>query len=174
MYRKQKTLAIIAMLSAVALVVSVHQVRAEPRFAIASWDYPDEYGQGIYSYGVYENSTGSWIKVNYTGSGWVYHDSFDSDVFQWNSTGSIKLRVYTVLNKTTVGVSTSAEGQNFQRHNLTVVDVRTTVFSKQNFTYYSVMPEGSDRYLYAYDVVLNFLPLDGHYYTVTMTYEVFW
>jgi hypothetical protein len=170
LYRKQKTLTVIGLLCVLALVVSVHQVRAEPKFAIASWSFPDPYGQGIEGFFIYENSTGSWLIVD----GYSTHD--DPNVFNWTVGVAIKLFCYTWFNSTLTGATSGANGKNFQRHSVIVTDLAdNTVFSKQNFTYDSV-DTGIEPFmwLYGYYVILNFLPAYAEYYTVTVTYEIYW
>lgn len=170
MDRKGKALAVAAVLCVVALVISVHQVRAEPKFALASWTFPaDAYGQGIYSFYAYSNETGSWVQQ--------YHRYYyDSSVMNWTAGWFIKLRVFTALNYTLVGISDTDAGKNLQRHNVTVTNsMSEIVFSKQNFTYQGVWTGIlSGRYVYSYEVILNFLPVYGEYYTVTIHYDVFY
>ena len=158
----------VMVLVVVVLVASVPPARAQ--FVLADWEYPDEYGQGIKFFKVFENSTGSWVQV-----GDVY--SYDQTIIiEWNVSLGIKLRAYTLFNSTLTGASDSDDGKNFQQHSVIVIDnIGTTVFSKQNFTYYDVdvllhLP----LWCYCYDVVLNFLPLEGQYYTVTVGYQTFW
>jgi len=138
-------------------------------FVISSWDYPDQYGQGIEGFTVYENSTGSWVEV---GSG-DYSNS--SILFEWNASVAIKLRCYSSLNNTLTGANDTDEGKNYQRHNVTVtLNNGTVVFSQQNFTYVSVATWPYPVWLYSYDVVLNFLPTYAQTYIVNVTYEVFY
>ena len=176
MSRKQNTIAIIAMLAIVTLIVSVHQTKivtpsktGEAKFAIASWSYPDAYGQGIDGFFIYENSTGGWDLVD----GYITHD--DPGIFNWTANVAIHLHCYTNFNSTLTGAASTAQGKNYQRHNVTVTNsMSEIVFSKQNFTYYSVDTEYSPIWFYEYYVTLNFLPLAGEYYTVTVTYEVYY
>jgi len=142
----------------------------QPRFVIASWDFPDEYGQGIEGFFLYGNSSGSWVSVD----GYYTYD--DDNIFNWTVGEAIKLECYTWFSSTLTGATSAANGKNFQRHNVNVRNgLGETVFSKQNFTYYSC-DTGIDPplWFYEYYVVLNFLPVFGEYYTVTITYEVFW
>jgi len=151
------------------LVVSVQPAKAQ--FVLASWDFPDDYGQGIDALTVYENSTGDWLILGGFGPN-VDHSG--AGVFDWNASVGIKVRVYCLLNSTLVGVSSTAEGKNYLRHNVTVTNFNgTTIFSQQNFTYFGAGVVG-DMYEYLYDVVLNFLPEYGEVYTVVITYETWW
>lgn len=161
-----KTIIIIAVLS-VLLVASISPTRAG--FVLASWEYPDEYGQGIYDFDVYENSTGSWVNVG----GPTEYD--ESNIFEWEIGVAIKLKAWSYFNSTLTGAATTNEGKNYQRHNVTVTSLNgTTVFSQQNFTYSNVYTEEAPMWVYVYEVVLDFLPDYGEYYTVTVIYEIFW
>ena len=146
----------------------VKELEQPSKFVLSSWDYPDEYGQGIEAFEVYENSTGSFV---------LYDTYFYSDVtnIEWNESIGIKLRCYTWFNSTLTGASTSNEGKLYQRHSVTVTNLGITVFSKQNFTFVA-SDTGIDppMWYYTYDVVLNVLPLVGEIYTVTVTYDVFY
>ena len=86
----------------------------------------------------------------------------------------MKIRVETYLNQTLVGAESTAEGQNYLRHDVIVTEAGNVVFSQQNFTYYDVGESGEDPYYYEYEVVLNFLPETGYIYVVVITYEVFY
>jgi len=157
------------------LVVTIQPVRSA-KFVLASWDYPDEHGQGIHMFRFYENSTASWVAAPYYQDGLPYFSlhSYDSYTLNWSAGVAMKLRVYTSFNQTLVGVESTAEWQNYQRHSIVVTSAGQPIFSQQNFTYYDVTEYGEDNYYYEYEVVLNFLPLDGLVYTVTVTYEVFY
>lgn len=157
---------------ALVLIICMFLVAIFPRptnaqFIIASWDYPDEYGQGINVFDIFENSTGSWL-IEVTGYG-----PSDNYAMEWELGVSIKLRCYTSFNYTLTGASDITDGQNYQRHNVTVTSLGSTVFSQENFTYYSSAPY-ADLYWYNYDVILNFVLVAGAIYTVTVTYEIFW
>jgi hypothetical protein len=145
-------------------------MQTQPRFVIASWSYPDAYGQGINRFLLYENHTGSWVQV---GTGYYYY--FNSTIFNWTVGYCIKLLVYTYLNATLTGASTVAAAKLVQRHNATVTGMAgNVVFSKQNFTYFDYTPLYTGMWGFQYYVILNFLPAWGEYYTATITYDVFW
>lgn len=158
----------VIMILSVLLVVSIPPARA--RFVLASWTFPDQYGQGINDFDVYENSTGSWVNVG----GPTEYD--ESGIFEWYGWyGSIKLKCWTYFNSTLTEAGSTNEGKLYQRHNVTVTDLNDTiVFSQQNFTYSNVYTEEAPMWIYVYEVVLNFLPETGEYYTVTVVYEIFW
>ena len=160
--------------------------KGEARFVVSSWDYPDQYGQGIYGVGFYENSTGSWLAAPYythyypdyheeLGEFYFLAPSQNSYILNWSAGVAMKLRVYSVLNTTLVGISEGdyAEGENYLQHNVTVTDAGTIVFSQQNFTYYGNTYVSGDLIPYQYDVILNFIPASGHIYTATVLYEIY-
>jgi len=165
--RKKVSVVIIVLLAMLLLVVSVPPAKAQ--FVLASSDYPDEYGQGVYAWWVYENSTGAWETVG------GYRTYNDSDLYEWNASVGIKIVYYTWFNSTLTGASDSDDGKNYLQHSVTVVNnTGGTVFSQQHFTYHSVSTANDPMWFYSYYVVLNFLPLGGQIYTVSVTYEVFW
>ena len=166
MYKKAGAL-IVVLLTLGLLFVSIPQAKAQ--FVLASWDFPDEYGQGLNLFGFYENSTGSWL--SFTGS--VYEPD-QSYIINWNTSGSIMLRCYAFLNSTLTGAIDEADGKNYQQHNVIVTSGGQTVFSQQNFTFYNFEDLADPMWYYGYEVVLNFLPQTGSLYTVTVTYEVFY
>ena len=154
---------------AVMLVTSIPQAKAQ--FVLASWTYPDQYGQGIESFELFENSTGSWSQI---GGSYLYDEA---NIFQWEGHyGSIKIRCYTWFNSTLAEVGSTNEGKLSQRHNVSVTQFNgSVVFSQQNFTYVSA-DDGIDPplWLYGYDVILDFTLALDEYYTVTINYEVYY
>lgn len=146
--------------------MSIPPVKA--KFVIASWSYPDEYGQGISSIYVYENSTGAWLQAS-------KEDYDESGVLEWDADIAIKLSVWAWFNSTLTGASDSDEGKLYQRHNVSVISMGSTVFSQQNFTYYDATTGlYPDLWWYIYEVVLDFLPEWGQTYVATITYEIFY
>lgn len=155
----------------VLLVATLPETRGA-QFALAEWDFPDEYGQGIVGLRVYENSTGSWVHYYFC----QYDDT--NDTYEWEIDVGIKITAWTYINTTLAGFSTIDEGKNYQQHNVTVVNRNgATVFSQQNFTYTgatnTTYPE-NDVWVYFYEVILEFTPIYAEVYTVTVVYEVFW
>lgn len=135
-----------------------------PKFILASWDYPDEYGQGVYALRVYENSTGSWVSA----SGWI--DYYETVVLEWEGEVAIKIKCLSTINATLTGASSSYAGRLYIRHNVTVTNsLDAVVFSKQNFTFLQDVD-----YEYEHEVILNFLPLFAEHYTVSIICEIFY
>jgi len=158
---------------------------AKAQFVIASWDFPDEYGQGIDAVKCYENSTGDWVAAPYYTHYYPdYYEELGTFYFlphyqnyyfyNWSAGASIKIRVNTLLNSTLTGATDLADGQNYHKHSVVVTHLGTTIFSQDNFTYLESDDLGAPMYWYAYIVILNFIPADGQIYMVTITYEVFY
>ena len=167
MYKKAIA-SIIVLLTLGLLFVSIPQAKANPQFVIASWDYPDQYGQGISGLFISENSTGDWLGVT----------TIDYDeaiiTLDWNVSVFIRISCFSHFNNSLVGALDLADGQNFHRHNVTVTNLGETVFSQQNFTYTSGFDYDDPIWDWSYSVILNFLPQVGEIYIVTVTYEVYW
>lgn len=158
------------MLVSIFLIATPSPTRGA-KFILASWDFPDEYGQGIDALTVYENSTGSWLIVGGFSPNVVYNGGAE---FNWSVGLGIKIRVFSWLNSTRVGVLSTDQGKNYLRHNVTVTrNNGSTVFSQQNFTYYNAGAV-AEMYEYQYDVILNFFPEVGEIYIATIAYEVFY
>jgi hypothetical protein len=146
---------------------------AKAQFVLASWVYPDEYGQGLYQIEVDENSTGTWMEYGEGG----FYEAGDSLLFDWNASVGIRLVVYSRLNSTLTGISDKDEWGPYQRLNVTVVQnngTGTIVFSQQNITTFYSSSAFGEIYRYGFMFVLEFLPDWGEIYTVTVTYEVFY
>ena len=166
---------VVLVLTASLMIVSIPPAQAQPKFALATWDYPDAYGQGIDSFVLYSNSTGSWVVVDT----WYYDDLYPApDPVPWNASQAIKLRVRCTMNTTLVGTSNPELGQNYIRHDIVVTDqLDAEVFVQQNFTYeteahdFAIYP---GIIFYYYYVIFDFLPISGELYTVEVTYEVYY
>ena len=165
-------LALIASICAMLLVtIQPIQANPNPQFIVAGWAYPDEYGQGIEEISIYENSTGAWQPAN-DGVPYYYSDNY---VLNWNVSVAIKLYVHTWFNNTVIGADDITDGKNYLQHNVTVTQLNgTIVFSQQNFTLQAMNAGDDPMWFYNYYVVLNFLPVYGEIYTVTVTYELWW
>jgi len=170
MNNKTKLCSSLTFLIIVTMMLFVSIPPAKAQFVLASWDYPDEYGQGIESIAITENSTGSWLP----GTTIDYDEASELD---WPYIGAaIKLRVYTWFNSTFIGAIDPDDGKNYQCHNVTVKNFAgTTLFSKANFTYVGCYPSiNPPLWKYYYDVILDFLVDYGEIYTVTVIYKIFW
>ena len=104
----------------------------------------------------------------------IYPTITYSSTLEVNASTVISLRVGCWLNSTYADVSSLAEGQTVIRHSVSVLSGNgSVVFSKQNFTYQSGVDALTPMYHYDYDVTLDFVPLSGTTYTVTVIYEVY-
>ena len=166
---RNKTIAsIIVLLTISLLVASIPQTKAQAQFALASWDFPDEYGQGIESIALYENASGYWQPKS--GTRWYYQNH----MYDWDVGVGIKLYVYTLFNSTLTGASDSNEGKLLQQHSVIVTSAGQTIFSQQNFTYTVFSDADDPMWDYGYFLILDFLPQQGQIYKVTVTYEIWW
>lgn len=167
----RKAFAAISVIAIIGIfIIANPQPVRSAQFVLAAWDYPDEYGQGLRAIAIYENSTGSWDVAGSV----VYYDTGDALIFEWNNSVGIKLKAWTYFNSTLTGATDGDDGKKYHRHHVSVVNASDyLVFSQQNFTYDTV-DTGDPIYEYYYDVVLEFLPDFGQFYTVTVTYEIFW
>ena len=139
-------------------------------FLVNFWNFPDEYGQGIDEYLLYENSTGSWVPFD---GGYCTDNPIHN--FQWNASNArLKIYVSAWLNMTLTGASDGNDGKRYHRHSISVTRLGSIIFSQQNFTYVEHGVLLGTLRNYGYEVVLSFLPMDGQVYRVTITYEVFY
>lgn len=170
MYNRSKilALAVIVMIPLSVILATIQPTTA--KFTLSSWSFPDEYGQGIEGFEIYGNSTGAWVQVD------GYYTAEDTTIFDWEVGVSIKLICYTWFDSELTGADNENAGKLLQKHNVTVRDLyNNIIFSQQNFTF--VMSDDSINpplWFYGYEVVLNFLPDYGQYYTVSVIYEIFW
>jgi hypothetical protein len=166
---KKAVVGVIALLMIGLLVASIPPAKAQ--FVLASWSYPDEYGQGLYQIEVDENSTGAWVEYGEGG----YYEAGDSLLFPWNVSVGIRLVVYTRLNSTLTGIPDKDNWGPYQRLNVTVTQNNgTVVFSQQNITTFYTSSSFGEIYRYGFMFVLEFLPNYGEIYAATVTYEVFY
>ena len=146
---------------------------AEAQFTVANWSYPDNDGQGIEGFSLYENSTGSWVQVG------GYYSYGNTTAVEWTAGVAVKIYMDCWVNRTVIGQADgdTSTGPYYIRHNVTVTNRQgDTIFSKANFTYESYLGDAASGVLwnYRYYVVLNFLPAATQAYTATVTYEVWY
>lgn len=177
--KKTLTAVMVVTVLSVLLIATPRPISA--KFVLSGWSHPDEYGQGIEGFLIYENSTGSWLGWDDPDSGdpeYYTYDDAEEHYFEWNVSVFIKLRVVTWLSSTLLGLTGEeahhSDGIPYFRHNVTVTTLGQTVFARDNFTYVLGSSEFTPMWLYQYDVILDFVPLEGYTYTVTITYEVYY
>jgi len=137
---KRKLFLAVSLIVLISLLLVVSVPPAKAQFVLSSWDYLDEYGQGIVKIGIEQNSTGAWLPLG---------DPWDSEISYYESSevvfdyagASIKLTVWTWLNGTLIGASGWEDGMNYHRHNVTVTSSNgTTIFNQANFTFGGCFP----------------------------------
>ena len=170
MKNNKKIIALISMVFVCTMLfVSISPAKAQ--FVLASWDFPDEYGQGIYGFFLQENSTGAWWTV----PGAIILSTYDTE-FEFEAGFALGLDVRILLNYTLLGLTHPDDktlGLNYVRLNVTVTNAYETVFSQQNFTYdgLSGLYE-TGIWWYSQEVFFDFILTSG-IYTATVTYEIF-
>ena len=173
--KNKKTLYVIGialLLSTFVLVVPIQPAKAQ--FVLAYDFSPDNYGNAI-----------AYITAYYDGA-WNGSMYKDPDSYPFDTTTNpketfeginITLAVFCWLNGSHTEISSIAEGKTVLRHNVSVLMTNgTVIFSKQNFTYVigaDGFGDSGEMYFYRYDVVLDFVPISGEVYTITVIYEVF-
>ena len=169
--KKAYVIGIALLLSALVLFVPTQPAKAQ--FVLAYTFSPDNYGNGISYISAYFD--GDW-------NGSMYKDPYNFDIPPETTTNpmetfegtNITLGVFCWLNGTYAGISSLVEGKTVLKHNVSVLHSNgTVIFSQQNFTYISGADSLAPMYFYRYDVILDFAPVSGVVYTVTVIYEVF-
>ena len=170
--RKKQVAYLLIMLISMMLVVSIQPTKAQAQFTLATWAYPDEYGQGIYSITPDENSSGTWAHIEST-PGFIYSTS-ENNSFTIDQGLSIRFDVRVLVNYTFLGVSAAA-ALNLIRLNLTVTVLNNITFSIQNMTYNELGGDfGNGLWWYSFRDILNFETDYGTVYVTTVTYEVYY
>lgn len=153
------------------LVVAIPQVKANPQFVLA-YDYILPDGNGV-----------SQISVLIDGvqNGTMYYASDPYPTYTADNPKDIDVGVNLTLivrswvNATFCDIATYAEGYNIIRHSIVVTCTNgTTVFSQQNFTYWSGTDYYDPMFHYEYWVYLDFVPTYGEVYTATVVYELYY
>lgn len=170
--KNKKTVYVIGialLLSTLIFFVPIQPAKAQ--FVLAYDFSEDNYGNAIQLIRAYFDG-------DYNGTMYADPDSYPTltttPTLETTAGSSIVLEVGCVLNTTFADVSSIAEGLNVIRHNVSVLSSNgSVVFSKQNFTYVSCTDFLDPMYYYDYTVTLDFTPLSGVVYTVTVIYEVF-
>ncbi len=142
---------------------------SNPRFIIASWDYPDDYGQGIVAIRAYQNISGSWVSLTPFDL-----TSGESTALEINYTATgVKILVKCWLNNTVVEAVDFEDGKNYIRHNVTLTLSGETIFSLQNFTYTAGTDSQDPMFYYQYEGIIPFSPVEGAIYTAVVDCEIY-
>ena len=176
---KKKGLALLIVFLILTLVVAYRVSRAEPipatnttnsQFVLASWSYPDdEYGQGILSVFVYENSTGSWVEIPES-----HFDPDDPSSATVNGSLALKVGVFYVINHTLFGLGGVNDAKLIIRGSVEMLCLGESVFFQQNLTYYDSGNVGATCWWLGYEAVIDFILVAGDTYTVELTYDIYW
>jgi len=171
---KKAIASVIALLTIGLLVASIPPAKAQ--FVLASWDYPDEYGQGIRNVALEQYINGEWVALTDPSppKGYYYSGSAFNITSGTNGGGNISIVVQCFLNATLCGIDDIDDGPALIRHTITVTNTTATVFYQQGFDLTYQTDAYDPLYFYQYEVVANFVPISGITYTATITYEVFY
>ena len=153
------------------LVTSIQPAKAQ--FILASWGYPDEYGQGVDEVYVAHNKSGSF--VNFAGS--PYSSGDDTTIELFLGAGyHLRFIVYVQLNRTHISLSKPwNDGHLFIRLAVTVTNnSASVVFSQQNLTYDGFGGTADQVEWYKYSVIPDFILIDGTIYTAVLSYEIYY
>lgn len=160
----------------IIVILSVLLIATPPpvksaKFVLASWSYPDEYGQGIDAIRLHQYLDGEWVALD--GGFEVTPD--DSTTFDISAFGPINITVKCWLNNTLVGASSFEDGKNYIRHSVIVSTLdNSSVFSQENFTYYQGTDALDPMFYYFYRVTMDFIPEYSTIYTAVISYEIFY
>ena len=169
MNHRKKISILVVLVVSMMLILPIRPAKAQ--FIIASWNYPDEYGQGIEALRAYQNISGSWVSL----TGGFDLTSGDSTALEINGTATgVKILVKCWLNNTVVGAVDFEDGKNYLRHNGTLTLIGENIFSLQNFTYTTGTDTLDPMFYYQYEGIFPFTPIAGQTYTMVVTYEIFW
>ena len=144
-------------------------------FVVSGWDYPDEYGQGIYGYFPKENSTGVFLNI----VEFVYPSQSTTHRLNYTPNTALKFDVRPVVNYTFLGLTHPDDfdlGRNYIRLSIEMFVSGESVFFQQNLTYddYGSQILGTDTWFYSYVVVVNVILQSGDVYAINIEYEIFW
>ena len=166
---KAYVISIALLLSTLVFLVPVQPAKAQ--FILAYTFSPDNNGNAISFINAYFDD--DYVLTVYNDPD-IYPTVTYTSIAEVNASTSISLRVGCWLNSTYAGVASLAEGENVIRHSVSVLSSNgSVIWSQQNFTYQSGVDVLAPMYHYDYDVTLDFVPVSGVVYTVTVIYEVF-
>jgi hypothetical protein len=141
------------------------------KFVIASWDYPDEYGQGVDNIEIWQYIDSSWVKHPMTTFGYGPNGN---DTFEIEAGGDLLFEVDSWLNGTFTGISSLAEGRDYLRYRVVVTTPNNdSVITQEVFTYMTGSDALAPMYYYKHNITLSFSPAHGVIYTAVVYYEVF-
>lgn len=166
---------IIVLLTISVLVASIPPAKAQ--FIISGWDYDDGYGQGIEVVWSYENSTGSWVKIQ--DPAFILPSDSTNIKMNYTKDTAIKIIVTCNINHSLFSFgpdkSENASARAIMQTSINVVYLGESVFSQQNLTWDgSVFDDTATTWAISYEVVIDVIINEGAIYTVTVTYEIYY
>lgn len=138
-------------------------------FQIASWSYPDEYGQGIEAIRAYQYQGAAWVAID----GGFDVGNTESTTFDIEAGGAINITVKCWLNNSIVGAADIDAAKNYLSHSVIVsTPLNASVFSQVNFTYLADSDALDPLFYYQYQVTLAFSPEEATTYTAVIDQDV--
>jgi len=182
LYKHRITTAIVILLTISIFPITTQQpsFQSKPteitRFVVAGWDYPDVYGQGIDDMSVYQWVNGQFKGLTQFGLDPDYAGRTTVDIYgDGDGGGNITIYVDCWLNGTLTGADSLEAGKSYLRHSVNLASPEnSSIFSQQNFTYSDGSDSQAPMYFYIYNVTLDFTPVSGVSYTVTIDYDVYY
>ena len=181
MYKHRILAGLMIVLFATITLVGLPRQTQGAQFILSSWDFPDEYGQGIVIVTPSQNSSGSFVTIinPSTGTGDVYPNNPTLYYHNFTDNTALRFKVRVRLNYTQLdlGLSHPADidlGRNNLRVNLEMFIASESVFSLQNMTFDNTdgLTETGIWY-YEYLDIVNVILIAGQIYTVVITLQIF-
>lgn len=161
----------------IIIVLSVLSFASIPptkaNFIIASWDYPDEYGQGVYEIRIYQYING-WYGLSETTWGWGPNAENDAFEIFANAT-AVYILLKCEMNNTRVNASSLADGENYIQHSGELIQLGHGIIDTVgNFTLYSSSDASDPMFEYWYNCTFEFSPIGGVNYKAVLNIEIYW
>ena len=178
MYKTTRVYLLIVILLASMFVLALAPNRQETKtesakFVLSGWTYPDDYGQGISSIYLHENSTGSWVAV-LDPAFILPSDSSTIEIPNVTENTALRLQPSVRINHTLHDLNTIEEAYNIIRLDITVSCLGEVIFSKQNLTLEGAYGDATaTTWWISYEVIIDVLIVAGEIYTATLGYEIY-
>ena len=141
------------------------------RFVLASWSYPDEYGQGIEAIRAYQYLDGGWVAID----GGFDVGNTESTTFNISESGPLNLTLKCWLNNTLVRADDLTDGLNYIRLSVIVsTPSNSSIFSQYNFSLQSSTDALDPMFYYQFWVTLDFAPVESTTYRAVVTCEIYY
>lgn len=174
---KKKVCLLTALIISMILFVPIQPAKAQFVLSAHTWDYPDEYGQGIeYIYFIVSDNDGTPYNWSYQ-----YFNGTESAGFAVDRNSTISLRVQVWMNGTFTGYSFAEGRDQYTRVGLDIAVAGESIFSVENLTQSGGNSDLDPMFSYSYTFLLRGDPhyysdefVSGELYVLTFTYEVFY